>query len=706
MNRIIHKGFFKEMCRQLRTKGLVATFILLGLNLIELASFAINGSVRDSMTHLHQSLMLAPTYVFLFIATPILAFGAYRWLNRRAQSDFYHAIPLTRLQLYGSTSAAILLWLAIPITAHTLMRVVMFTAFGSPFNYVLQLCAYLNVLIAALTILGAISIGVSLSGSGFVGFFTAVVILFYPRAFLLLLAALTEVHSGISVPFSLQPFFINPSFNLAATPIHTLFYVPDLGNVVAILYSLAYGLLLLTLGGVAFHKRKSEAAEIPYTNRTVQTLVRIAIGSAPVIGFTALISLLLHESMLDLDEITPLFPIGVMALLFSFVFYCLYELISSKRWKSVVKAMPFYPICLVLAAIIAILPAAIGKPMNKEKINAGEVTEYRYVGDESSPLIPRRLTLDMDYADVVAAKHTFTDREAISRIVSGADADITGLVGVFKNVQFPDVQRVRGLRTSKSEQLKICLQDASFSAEYYAFPKGHLYYLCPGLTNAEAKEVGELFRKDYEALSEAERSQLIYQVYEYYVGRSNDGTPNPAELGITLYGCLGTENYSQSYVINELTPNAAKRYLELLNARNGETVRKALVDFVNWMETGNDFPDSSCEGYFYLGNSNYSLSTWGLRNEVAVNGTQPSRTPKAEHEKEYKILKALSEAPLSTDVSQCVTVRAEIVTDGTRYRTVTVGFRIPEECRKELLEWIAQGEFYGDFVNSSDFGSW
>ncbi len=709
MNRIIHKGFFREMCRQLRTKGLVATFILLGYNLVVLASFSIQDHVKADLTHLHQSLMLAPTYIFLYVATPILAFGAYRWLNRRSQSDFYHAIPLTRLQLYASTTAAILLWLFIPITTHTVMQVLLYMLFGMPFNYLLQLCVYLNVLIASLSILGAISIGVSVSGSGFVGFFTSVVILFYPRAFLMLLAVLTEIHSGISVPFSLQPFFINPSFNIAATPIHTLFYVPDLGNVLAMLYSLAYGLLLLTLGGIAFHRRKSEAAEIPYTSRTLQTLVRIAIGSAPLIGFSALLSVI-YEELDSIENVSVLIPIGVTAVLFSFVFYCLYELISAKRWKKVVKAMPFYPVCLVLAAIVAILPAAVRKPMKLQTIAESDVTGYRFVGDESSPLIPRRLALSLNYADVIATKHTFRDRQSISQFVSNSDLDLADNAGgALGRVQFKGVNQVRNVSLNRSTQLEYCLKDASFREEYYAYPKGNIYYLCPGLTNAEAKEIGELFRKDYEALSEADREQLMSarkNTNRYYYVYAESIAPKTTDLSITLYGCLGTKNYREKFVINELTPNAAKRYLELLNARNGEAVRKALVDFVNWMETGNDLSGSNSESYFYLGNSNYAMSFWRLCDEVEVNGTwKQYRTPMSAHEKEYAILKALSEAPLCTEADQCVTVRAEILTKDLRYKTVTVGFLIPEEYREDLLAWIAQGDFNDDFVGSFDFGS-
>ena len=698
MNRIIHKGFFREMCRQLRTKGLVATFILLGLDLIQLAAFAMSGKYQFSLTHLHQSLMLAPTYIFLYAATPMMAFSAYRWLNRRSQSDFYHAIPLTRLQLYGSTTAAILLWLYIPITAHTLMQVLLYTLFGSPFNYLLQLCVYLNVLIAALTILGAISIGCSVTGSGFVGFFTAVVILFYPRAFMML-AMLIEYRTQSAVPFSQQPFFLNPSFNIAATPFHTLLYMPDLGNVLAMLYSLLYGLALLALGGFAFHRRKSEAADIPYTSKVLQTAVRVAIGSAPLLGYAALIALFYDEIDFSTGS-TVLIPLLVTSLLFSFVFYCLFELISSKRWNKVVKAMPFYLICLALAAIILFVPQAAGNQHTVRRIDADEVTGYEFVGRESTPLVPHRLLSgETDYLDVIAAKHRFTDRDGIERYTnysSNSGYDLTS--DTFGIVRLLGVNKVRGTEISWRTSLENCLlNDDAFRKTYYAFPQGNVYYLCRGLTKAESKEVGKLFKADYEALSDADRKTLMISRGSRS-GYNYGYDPSATGLAIELYGCLGTENYTETFLINELTPNAARRYLELVNARYGEKTRSDLQELVHWMETGDGYPSAE----FMLGNSGNVINIWTL--EVPVDGVR-YQLPKDTHPTEYAILKALSEAPLSADPEHSIIVYAPYKDSDTSVnRIVPVGFTFPEQYRDAIRAWVKSGMINSSDLNFSSIG--
>ena len=90
---LIHRGFFRESFRQLRAKGLIATLLLMSLNLILFLAFLTRDPVNSSVSHYDARLMALPMLLILYIMGPILVFGAYRWLNRRVQSDFYHAIP-------------------------------------------------------------------------------------------------------------------------------------------------------------------------------------------------------------------------------------------------------------------------------------------------------------------------------------------------------------------------------------------------------------------------------------------------------------------------------------------------------------------------------------------------------------------------------------------------------------------------------------
>ena len=59
-NPLIHRGFFREMVRQLRTKGLVGTFILAGVNLIVFSVLITRDPLDGVMGNLDPRLMALP----------------------------------------------------------------------------------------------------------------------------------------------------------------------------------------------------------------------------------------------------------------------------------------------------------------------------------------------------------------------------------------------------------------------------------------------------------------------------------------------------------------------------------------------------------------------------------------------------------------------------------------------------------------------
>ena len=144
-NPLIHRGYFREIFRQLRAKGLVGTFLLATLNMICFTALITAEPVNSTVSHFDPRLMALPMLLFLYLMVPIMVFGAYRWLNKRRESDFYHAIALTRVQLYATTAAAIFSWILIALGSYAVVQVILFTAFGWPINYLLYLCVFLNI---------------------------------------------------------------------------------------------------------------------------------------------------------------------------------------------------------------------------------------------------------------------------------------------------------------------------------------------------------------------------------------------------------------------------------------------------------------------------------------------------------------------------------------------------------------------------------
>ncbi len=696
MKQLIHPGFFREMFRQLRAKGLVATFILAGLNLVFFSIYLTRDPVKASIGHFDARLMAAPMLIMLYVFVPVMVFGAYRWLNKRVESDFYHAIPLKRTQIYATTSAAIFLWLCIALGSYAVVHTILRTAFGLPINYLLFLCVFVNMLIAMIEIVAAFSIGLSLCGRGFTAFFQSVAVLFLPRVLLTLFWILTELDSGFTLPFSMILPFFNPEYNIAATPLHSLIYGINYANPLAMLYSLLYSAGLLLLGGVAFKKRRSELAEMPYASRVLQTVTRVMFGMPQLLSVTVILNVWLRYGW-D-DDFIPreiLIPLLLTSILFSFIFYCLYELISSRRMKKVVKAMPGYVLCLALSAFFIFVPFWFGKARTLTPIAAEEIKSFR-ISDESTILIPSRVAGSETWPDYVLYRHTFSDKDANILIANQSKEDCKEQQK-GETVNFTDMQRIivnngglfrkmvnmpyRAYSKQMTNLEKICKNDASFGDELVAYPKGQITYYAQGLTLAEARTVGRLFREDYEKLTDEQRMSLIGSsgtVIDVVQSKS------PIALSIGLYGSYGTENYYMYYRVNELTPNAAKAMLGYLNARNAEKARKELKAFVDWME----HPiDGVAFSYFNVGTR--SFDQWNLWN---YGDQRKFATPKDAHPDEYMLLKALSEAPLTDDPSHCVTfsiVSYDYSSITTTTSRITAAFAVDDTLRAYIEQWIA-----------------
>lgn len=658
---LIHRGYFRELFRQLRTRGIVAALILLSINLIEFLIFLSADPSSRFVDPAGGGGLAWAMLIFLYVACPVLTFGAYRWLLRRVQSDFYHAIPLTRTQIYATTSLAVFLWLAIGLTVYAVTRALIYLVFGLAFNYLLFLCVYLNMLLCAITNLGALSIGCALSGTRFVSIFTSATILFFPREVLYLLKAMIEINAQSFVPLYGQPFFTNPSFNISAWPLYPLLYGIDYANVLAMLYSLLYGFLLLFLGGVLFKRRKSEHAGVPYTSKLMQGVVRVMVGSQATMG----LGMLLNQhffgqsdyNIIDMPD-SAVVPLVCISLITSFVFYCLYELISSKRMKNVLKAMPFYPICIALGLVMLFVPTWIGLTKRDQKIDAADVKGYTVRLNESTLVTPYSLLFvgsENTYADLLTEQYTFTDREEIGYLARQYNGDMDTF-SEYYSMKSP-LAELKGAGLSRkflrSDRISMrrLLDDQAFREAFYAYPKGTVWYSADGLTQEEAKEVGKAFREDYEKLSNEQRATLMTGRNEYLCY-----TPEPdfTSMTITIAGCCGTENYVETFRVTELTPNAAKLYLSYRNAAYGEAMQKQLKETVAWMENP-DMQTSERGNYWIGGTRPYGpWNEWEYRWEY---GESPAgTTPKDAFPEQYAVLKALSEAPLSDDPEHCVTI--------------------------------------------------
>ncbi len=669
MNKLFHKGYFREIFRQLMVPGIVSAAILMLTNVSSALSLlpSIFLMQSTSIMTIPSGITLAyPMMFYVYIAGLALTFTAYNWLNKRSQSDFYHAIPVTRNQIYGSSFAAIMIWMLIGLTAYASVHAFLYVITGMPFNYLLFLCVFINMVIGAVEVVGAVSIACAISGTRFVNFFAAVVILFMPRFMLTVMSEfIREAAPAMLDNIASQGILFDPSYNIFGTPyaailetLRSTTYSLSFAKLPAMLWSFVYSCLLVFLGGVAFHKRSSETAGMPAKSKLFQGAVRTAFG---------LPLLLIFMYLLVSGDATLI--IGVVLVLFAFIFYCLYELISTKSMKKMAKAMPLFFVCVGISLLYLVIPRLIIRIENSVKADADNIKGY-YTVEEGEGLMSVLMGMgDSSYSSIKLGSVEITDPESVGIIAKAYErtksysdsnyfADGNGNWMLVKIDRKMGRDIVRDLFFTESEIQKL-YENADKNEEYAKyeseFPKGKRYFSVSGLTKKEAIKLAEIYEEEYESLSPEIRMQLKTNAFAGLEGLFDAGTEyttgwRRVSASLKVSGCVGPRNYSEAYVINDKTPRALGMYLSIINEKNGQEGQEILREIKTWFETGNNGDDR----YFSISSG---LGEMHYYNTVYSN-YETAKLPKDTDPEYYEILEILTSAKLAdeTDVEKAFMV--------------------------------------------------
>lgn len=356
---MINRSLYKEGMQQLKTIGIlnliiysVFALLLPIINVIENNNRLMYGLDRMEMpvTFLEMNILIFTSF---FIFAPFYTLYLFKFLNSRKQSDFYHAIPHTRKSLFLSFFAAIMSWLIISIvvssvlSSATLLIVsnMIKVEFGLALNFIL------NMTVASFLVVSAILLAYSITGTDLSTLIVSLMILFLPRIFII---TFLNKLSGLFIIRNVEVLsFLNTNFNI---PVGTLlpFYsnsaVDPKTSYISAIYTFVLGFIYLLLAYVLFKRRASETAAKSSPNRVMQAVYRIS--------FTSLICLpaafMLYDNIFSNSSFnnTGIIILYVIAL----ILYFIYELITTRSARNLVKAIPGIGILvLVNAAIILAL---------------------------------------------------------------------------------------------------------------------------------------------------------------------------------------------------------------------------------------------------------------------------------------------------------------------------------------------------------------
>jgi ABC-2 type transport system permease protein len=331
---------YRESLAQLALPGfLFAALLFSGTMLMAWGTLLFDGARFAEITN---AWFLMPVYVwtapFLF---SLLAFG---FLDSRRTSDFYHALPIKREALFLSKAAAVYTWLLATALFVMIAGAGTFIAAGVTGSVYLAAFVALDMITGMLFAATLMMLAMTLSGTVFTNIVLANIFLWLP----LLVSSLFR--SGV---LSAVPVLPRDAVTFFGLDLHiTLFgsfrffddlIIPTAANSA---WTVFVSLILLALAAFFFVRRKSEAAGSSAPSNFVQALLRIAVALPPLLIVFATINVgrLLTAS--------GLFAV-VAALVISLCLMGAFELISTKKWKSLIRVPLSFAIALGLSLLFS-----------------------------------------------------------------------------------------------------------------------------------------------------------------------------------------------------------------------------------------------------------------------------------------------------------------------------------------------------------------
>ncbi|MFA5561466.1 MAG: hypothetical protein WDA00_02350 [Eubacteriales bacterium] len=436
MKHLFHFGLYREGLKRLRTVGLISAILCLLANLIVPLTTLILYSQTKNLTTTEVPPEVLPIEILgmsmpLFILlVPFIILSIFNYLNDRAKSDFYHAIPYRRSCVYSSFLLAALSWIwGIVLLSLGTVGVLYAVNPMVVFSFGNLLLVMLVYLIAGTMMAGFTALAMTLTGTATSNFFVLMLLLFAFRLSAgIFVNTLADVLPIFDIDYSIGAFLQAKYFLPLALLILPLAL---LSNVIGtqpvdvytnggmLLYSALVSLLLLGLGAWVYIKRRSEMAGKSAPNRALQHVFRCAFA-LPLV-FLAMQQLFRYFYVKSTFFSTAYLPAFVALLVLSTLVYFFYELLTTRRWRRLLSALKVFPILLVCAGMFAVGVYATRQRVLQKELQASDISAvslYEKGYSYSSP----------GYGALKAAGLFFSDPDLLALVAQVYDGSITALL--------------------------------------------------------------------------------------------------------------------------------------------------------------------------------------------------------------------------------------------------------------------------------------
>lgn len=345
-------GIFADAFKKIRIIGIIGMILyivgcfacLVGVNIKNTMMPGFNAAGSFRFGYLSSAVSFLPIPV-LFV--PVMMITAFGFVNKRPGSDFYFSMPVKRVRMYAEIIAAVL-----SQALFMMLAAIVTISLCSPFlNYVSVswqgvLMGTAQTLASCFFVMGVFAIGISLTGNISSNIVASLLVLVIPRA--VIAAFAVYVTRCITFASMLNAVELFAGTN---TVMYTLEQITgDASGFIGIsglMFTFAEGLLYMMAGGLFFRKRKSETAGknsiSPWTHTVFGMAVPYILG---LVGD----GLLLYLTDSTEDDRNETIFLAVLMYVIAVLLYLIFELICTRKLRSLIKSSLKIPILAVLVA--------------------------------------------------------------------------------------------------------------------------------------------------------------------------------------------------------------------------------------------------------------------------------------------------------------------------------------------------------------------
>ena len=565
--KIFHKNLYKEKCKQLRLIGFIAVGLLSLIAILLRIGVVISITNSTSIYTERYNVDIMGDHIYLYliftVIVPLLALTCFHFLTQRNSSDFYHSLPHTRTCVYVCSLAAIVTWTTLIVWVPTLISGLFYTILSQFFvvDIWLLLRFALFIYIASLLVIAGIALACSMTGTLFTNIIVTGMILFLPRIFIYALTTMITGTSSILVDNHLFP-LLDVQYNIIFG-LTTLGHTSTSLNLGGLLYSLILTIVYLFLGLLLFKRRKSEAANQAAVSRRVQTIIRLVLGlTVSLIPISVIFNRAVEPEAFSLSELpVMIYTISILYLLVCGVML-LYEVISTKKLKNIIKALPSIGILAVINVLIILFTIGIYHRANSFSPDVDEidyvVIEDSYLGsyDEQTK----------NYLDVLLNSIEYTDKDILTLVSDTLKENIktasSSRYGYSEN-EFRIVVGIHSGLTTKYRRLTFPEKDYKALVAAQKANKEYIeaYQNLPilsgnnisidtlSLTNKENKELYDIAREEIKSLDFSNLQMVFAEGY--------------SSIGdIIFYTTVNNESARGTISLCGYLPKTCAKYLE------------------------------------------------------------------------------------------------------------------------------------------------